>query len=1356
VTPWSYSTITDTYNGGVKVDLSTAFELPYAVYRGLETYYGQKNTTTTTAAYNRAPSLFHDASNRSAAPGTPYTYDIDFNTVRKLDHIGSAAQILASYPRAAEWAPVYLSSVLGTAYTLLGTQNGGELPERMGFVYEVPLRNDFWNGASARSNPFSNDSVKTSPDNLNGRIERGPTWDLYRNYYRMYKLETEACSTNAVILGQPKITSGAVFARGVDPITFVNAYTNTNSGTNPNRAPYGFLKSEATSTSNSAYNYMYRYSNYGSTQGAQYDFHMGNTNRKATGNTTPPITWPTSMKITPSIIRFAMMYSVVWNNDKLGISIDPFIVVHNPYDTAIEFSGISMVTSEKEATHIFDFYYNNVLIGDVFTAQSFESNHQISFRAIAGSNGTTYGGGTGATKSDVFRLEPGEVRLIGAASDLNPDPIDAFRSIDIPCDFAYTEGSQYFVPMNAYTNIGYNTSGGTNPVTPAPTTPMTSAEDPAWKPIYGNTTTKPFTAVLWAIQNNAVLKGWNGTVGDFNAKVGSSGRIIVKPRNEGNLQFRPNNGYYFYFPNQTTPGKYSSYPRGSGHIVDGGNQDFYFYLQHEYNARGDQLNKFRHWMGPVQFTDENTSSSLASNSKFSITNSFCVNEPLIMEVRAMTTGWPLYGNANKGYLPAVSAADIDAEYGAARGFDDSFMSFADPFGTSIPIARTLPEAFNNSSTQPWREITQWPGTNFLDSKNPYFIMDFFVRGATETNSAVATKYYATNPGSDEAKWPNKIKAPDEMIPAPMSPYFISTRPQQASFWGYDGKAHAPLGWICSQRPLKAGGFIANKVIDIGATRNQSYWGKSIEVNGNADGTNVILFPIPRRPLLSISQLGAAGTAQFGTDPDLTVGASFANPGIKDLTKIVDWPGTKDNASATDPAIPEHGYTVKVTSGDTSTATSYSKTIRKMAAVRTDAAFAANLALWDSYWFSGLNTQAKSYSDNPSTAWPTGPNLPTDSTILGAQATALGLNGVTDLATLNGIKTALDKGFNPLANKRVAYRPDPSVPTTTTTSNVGMQNTVFPDYLTFPHPTFLGRRSLYDGGFNVNSTSKAAWKAILASLRKQKLPEGSTQADGTPLTRFARAFGTNDGKTSPWSNYRELTDSEIDDLAGAVVNEVRKRGPFMSLSDFINRRLVNNDNFGLKGALQAAIDATTINDSAISNGGGTFATSKGVALISPYLPIKANDRFPSIRSMSKTNDETKVTAALGAPGIVTQMDVLNSIGPNLTARSDTFVIRAYGEAFDNNGQSIGKAWVEVVAQRSTDFIALANEEPNIRSQFYRNNDGTANSDYETKPTTDRYKRNTSTNVTKNQLINLNRILGRRFNTVSLRWLNPQEI
>jgi len=1350
VTPWSYSTITDTYNGGVKVDLSTAFELPYAVYRGLETYYGQKNTTTTTAAYNRAPSLFHDASNRSAAPGTPYAYDIDLNTVRKLDHIGTAAQVLASYPRAAEWAPVYLSSVLGTAYSLLVTQNGGELPERMGFVYEVPLRNDFWNGVAARKNPFTSDSNKTSVDNLNGRIERGPTWDLYRNYYRMYKLETEACTAKQKILGQPAVSSGGVFARGVDPISTSNAYTNANSGTLPNIAPYGFLESEASSTSNSSYNYMYRYSNYASVQGPQYNFHMGNTSGKATGNTTPPVTWPTSMKITPSVIRFAMIYSLIWNDNKLGICVDPFIVVHNPYDVAIEFPGIAMVNSEKEASHIFEFYYNNVAIGDIFTGNSFEQNHQITFRAVAGSRGTTFGGGDGATKSDVFRLEPGEVRLISATNDTSPGTIDTFRSIDIPCDFVYTEGSQFYVPMNPYANIAYR-SGSATAANTLPAKAPVSATDPLYTPYYGSSNTK----LLYAAQT-IFLGGWNGTISDFNTK-GGAGQITVKARNEGSLWFQPTNSstYFLAFQDLNTLGKYNTYARGSGHVVDGGNQDFSFYLQHDTNARGQQLNKFRHWMGPIQFSDENTSAAMSSatSNKYSITNIFSVNEPLIMEMRVLTSGWPLYGNANKGY-----SSTSDPEFGSGiNGYDETYGAPpVDPLGNPHPIARTLPEAFNGTSG--WRAISKSPGVDFLSSKvgKQFFILDFFVRGATETSLVGASPYFKTYPGSSESKWPNKLAAPNEILPAPMSPYFMSTRAQQSSYMTYDGKASAPIGWICRQSSLNGGGI--DKAIDIptsgtGKTRNQSYWGKSIRSTGNPDGNNVILFPIPRRPLLSISQLGAAGTAQYGTDADLTVGSSFANPGIKDLSKIVDWPGTKANATSTDPAVPENGYTLKASSSGTS---KVGEMERNKANVRTDAAFAANLALWDSYWFSGLNTQAKSYSDNPATDWPSGPNLPTESTILGAQATALGLSGVTDLATLNGIKTALDKGYNPLANKRVAYRPDSSAPTTATVSTVGMQNTVFPDYLTFPHPTFLGRRSLYDGGFNVNSTSKAAWKAILASLRNQKITEASSQSNGTPLTRFARAFGGNDGKTSPWSNYRELTDSEIDDLAGAVVNEVRKRGPFMSLGDFINRRLVNNDNFGLKGALQAAIDATTINDTAITNGGGTFETSKGVALSSPYLPIQANDRFPSVRAMSKSNDETKVTAALGAPGIVTQMDVLNSIGPNLTARSDTFVIRAYGEAYDNNGQSIGKAWVEVVAQRSTDFIALANEEPNIRSQFYRNNDGSSNSDYETKPTTDHYKRNTSAVTTKNQLINLNRILGRRFNTVSLRWLNPQEI
>ena len=57
------------------------------------------------------------------------------------------------------------------------------------------------------------------------------------------------------------------------------------------------------------------------------------------------------------------------------------------------------------------------------------------------------------------------------------------------------------------------------------------------------------------------------------------------------------------------------------------------------------------------------------------------------------------------------------------------------------------------------------------------------------------------------------------------------------------------------------------------------------------------------------------------------------------------------------------------------------------------------------------------------------------------------------------------------------------------------------------------------------------------------------------------------KTTP-----PLTDAEIDKLADNIVIEVRRRGPFMSIADFVNRRLTNQAT-GLKGPLQAAIDAS---------------------------------------------------------------------------------------------------------------------------------------------------------------------------------------
>jgi hypothetical protein len=364
-------------------------------------------------------------------------------------------------------------------------------------------------------------------------------------------------------------------------------------------------------------------------------------------------------------------------------------------------------------------------------------------------------------------------------------------------------------------------------------------------------------------------------------------------------------------------------------------------------------------------------------------------------------------------------------------------------------------------------------------------------------------------------------------------------------------------------------------------------------------------------------------------------------------------------------------------------------------------------------------------------------------------------------------------------------------------NKPANTTTYPTMAEFPHPSYLAQTSLYNGGFNINSTSKAAWKAILNGLKGQPLPNlnGSPTgtASGTALTRFAAAFGTPDTSgNNPWTAYRELTTTEIDALAAKVVAEIRLRGPFMSLSDFVNRRLLTND-YGLKGALQAAIDKSGINSNAAIKAGGTFAAPASTVPVDPnsayhndrsgaatgspatwftqtnaYPLIQANKRFPSIRAMSQgaTPSDATVTAGLGAPGIVTQMDVLNSIGPNLTARSDTFVVRAFGEALDNAGNSIGKAWIEVVVQRSTDFLYPSTkwaeyQEPTRRRLKYRNNatSGNDKTTWDTLPVLDQYERTpypaTATQAEKDGL-NLARHFGRRFKATSLRWLNGSEI
>jgi hypothetical protein len=211
--------------------------------------------------------------------------------------------------------------------------------------------------------------------------------------------------------------------------------------------------------------------------------------------------------------------------------------------------------------------------------------------------------------------------------------------------------------------------------------------------------------------------------------------------------------------------------------------------------------------------------------------------------------------------------------------------------------------------------------------------------------------------------------------------------------------------------------------------------------------------------------------------------------------------------------------------------------------------------------------------------------------------------------------------------------------------------------------------LIDGAFNVNSTRKEAWKALLLSTRD------TTSGDHAAFPRLLRPPGSDNssgtpGSTDSWTGFRSLTATQVEELAEAIVAEIKARGPFLSLGDFINRRL-RDDSTGDKGALQAAIDRTSINRD--------FTDS---------YPLDNRKSLPDYYHRDNIADPTRFeqklqpnTKAWGMPGFLTQADLLQVLGPALAARSDTFLIRAYGDSKSATGKVEARAWCEAVVQRT---------------------------------------------------------------------------
>ena len=295
----------------------------------------------------------------------------------------------------------------------------------------------------------------------------------------------------------------------------------------------------------------------------------------------------------------------------------------------------------------------------------------------------------------------------------------------------------------------------------------------------------------------------------------------------------------------------------------------------------------------------------------------------------------------------------------------------------------------------------------------------------------------------------------------------------------------------------------------------------------------------------------------------------------------------------------------------------------------------------------------------------------------------------------------------------------------------------------------------EGPFNVNSTSVDAWRALLSSFWATpaqmafifKLGPGSDESSGHSGSPFLRTHGVysekfkgsaengapldNSNSPSAYQGYRQLHQLEIEALAQKIVKLVKQRGPFKSMSEFINRNLKDRSDWRYKGTLQEAIDTTRIypdsdGDGTPDSGGGSTYRINERFFDEGIEHIDTNNGDNNYNLQMLGRDVANRSISTGVPGYLTQADILARLGHVLTVRSDTFLIRAYGDSVARAGIVARQEVCEAVIQRFPEYF-------------------------------DESKNEAHESISSGETVDpRNQKLGRKFRVVSFRWLSREEI
>ncbi|MBK1789778.1 hypothetical protein [Persicirhabdus sediminis] len=424
--------------------------------------------------------------------------------------------------------------------------------------------------------------------------------------------------------------------------------------------------------------------------------------------------------------------------------------------------------------------------------------------------------------------------------------------------------------------------------------------------------------------------------------------------------------------------------------------------------------------------------------------------------------------------------------------------------------------------------------------------------------------------------------------------------------------------------------LPNRLMNILAPQGgTTTWGGGMNDEGQ---TTVTALSIPTAPLISIGSLQHANLYDQGNQPALVIGNSFPNLHIGSIANTFEEREYTDNKGYL------HNY------------------------VPFDAAFHTNEAIWDYYFFSSISPKSTDSSYNSSSA-------KSDEDI--------------ELAISDWID-----GNSPIANERITF-----ISNGETSSDI---KTALNDPDAYKYASaYMGIK----GSFNINSTSVEAWKAILSGYRGQTIsinPEGNiNDLDVAETSLIPRNhLSLQEGIESPsptddeaWVAFSQLSDDKITELAEAIVSEIkdvmkenasRNKGssssssvPILSLADFVNRMPDSSrPEYQTCGLLQRALRKAGTNDSLNRKSEGrtkSFTTESVTSNARKYV-VKLPEEFPELDAASSSS-------------FILQSDILQAIGSHISARSDTFKIRAYGDSVDRNGTIIAEAWCEAIIQRT---------------------------------------------------------------------------